>query len=107
MPQIVSILEVGDYEQQIAHAAELLRDGGIVVLPTETVYGAAGLLTQKKAHEQLRGLRGGEQRTPFTVHLAQPSDASKFLGAVGELGQRMMRKLWPGPVSLSFTVPPD
>jgi L-threonylcarbamoyladenylate synthase len=107
MPEVISIFEVGDYEAHIAHAAELLRDGGVVVLPTETVYGAAGLLTQRKAHDRLDSLRGADQRKPFTVHLAAPMDAAQFVGPFSELAQRMMRKLWPGPVALVFSVPAD
>jgi protein-tyrosine phosphatase len=104
MPEIISIFEVGDYEAHIAHAADLLRKGGVVVLPTETVYGAAGLLTQKKAHDRLDSLRA-DQHKPFTVHLAAPADAAQFVGPFSELAQRMIRKLWPGPVSLVFSVP--
>ncbi|HMB95105.1 MAG TPA: Sua5/YciO/YrdC/YwlC family protein, partial [Tepidisphaeraceae bacterium] len=107
MPEVIEILNAEDYPAQIERAADALRKGGLVVLPTETVYGAAGLLTQPKAHDQLRKLRGGEVRKPFIVHLATPQDAGKFLGPISELGRRMMRKLWPGPVALIFSVPSD
>jgi len=108
---IVPIFSSGDYEAQVARAAELLRSGGIVVLPTETVYGAAGLLTHPEARRRLQGLRGGagggEAQAPFTVHVARADDALRYVGEPGELGERMMRKLWPGPVALVFDVPAD
>jgi protein-tyrosine phosphatase len=107
MPEVISIFEVGDYDAHIAHAADLLRGGGVVVLPTETVYGAAGLLTQRTAHDRLDSLRGSDERKPFTVHLAAPEDAAQFVGPFSELAQRMMRKLWPGPVALVFSVPAE
>jgi len=105
MPEVIPIFEAGDYEIQVARGAQSLRDGGIVVLPTETVYGAAGLLTQPRGSQRLRELRGSTEPKPFTIHLADPSDARLFIGEVGELGKRMMSKLWPGPVALVFDVP--
>jgi len=108
MPEVIRIYEVGDYEAQIERAAERLRGGGVVVLPTETVYGAAGLLNRPDAAARLRAIRNGESANkPFTVHLARPEQAMRYLGPLSELGQRMMRKLWPGPVALVFDVPAD
>ena len=55
---VVSIFEVGDYDGQIAQATQLLRGGGVVVLPTETVYGAAAVLGNDKAIARLKAIRG-------------------------------------------------
>lgn len=104
---IVNIFEVGDYEQQILRAAELLRDAKLVVLPTETVYGAAALLRKPSAINRLKAMRPDAVGKPLTVHLAYRDDAEKFLGPVGEIGRRMMKKLWPGPVGLLFEVSPE
>ena len=106
-PQVINIFEIGDYESQVRRAGASLRDGGIVVLPTETVYGAAGSLRQPDAVTRLRALRNGGDDKPLTVHLASASDASRYLGTISELGKRMMSKLWPGPVALVFDVPPE
>ncbi|CAA9376068.1 MAG: Low molecular weight protein tyrosine phosphatase [uncultured Phycisphaerae bacterium] len=103
---VVNIFEVGDYDAQVARARGLLHSGGLVVLPTETVYGAAGLLTHDAARARLSGLRG-TQSNPFTIHLARAEDARNYLGDVTDFGQRLMRKLWPGPVGLMFDVPAE
>lgn len=113
--EVVSIFDSGDYEGHIHRAVELLRDGSLVVLPTETVYGAAGLLSHPMGKQRLRSVRGAAESAasaqppppdrPFTVHLAKPQDAGAYLGDVSNLGRRMMRKLWPGPVALVFEVP--
>ena len=102
---VVNIFEVGDYDAQIVRAREQLLGGGLVVLPTETVYGAAGVLTQESARKRLADLRGGTGGKPFTIHLAHRDDAARYLGDVSEIGQRLMKKLWPGPVGLIFDVP--
>ena len=104
---IVNIFEVGDYDAQIVRARDALRRGGLVVLPTETVYGAAGILTNAEARRRLGELRGGPSAKPFTIHLARGDEAFRYLGDVNEYGKRLIRKLWPGPVGLIFDVPAD
>jgi tRNA threonylcarbamoyl adenosine modification protein (Sua5/YciO/YrdC/YwlC family) len=110
---IVHIFDVGDYEAQIRRGAELLRSGGVVTLPTETVYGAAGLVTHESARKRLADLRGGgggnggANATPFTLHLARRDDARQYLGDLNEFEERLLRKLWPGPVGLVFDVPAE
>ncbi len=103
----VSMFEVQDYHDEVRDAADLLREGKVVVLPTETVYGAAGLLTDPKALTRLKALRGSDEGKPFTIHLANREDAAKYLSPPGELAKRMMAKLWPGPVAIQFDVPAE
>lgn len=102
----VQILDAGDYDQQIRRAAGLLKEGGLVVLPTETVYGAAAVLSHAQALSRLRALEPPTSG-PLVLHLANRDEATRYLGDLSELGRRMMRKLWPGPVALVFEVPAE
>src|SRR5439155_25811854 len=104
---VIPIFDVGDYAGQIAQATDLLRGGGVVVLPTETVYGAAAVLSNDKETGRLRAIRGTVEDKPFTIHLARREQALRYVGEVGEIGTRLMRKRWPGPVGLIFDVPPQ
>jgi protein-tyrosine phosphatase len=104
---IVHIFDVGDYESQIRRGADLLRTGGVVVLPTETVYGAAGLINRQSARDRLNSLRGDGAHQPFTVHVARRDDARQYIGDTNEFSERLVRKLWPGPVGLVFDVPAE
>lgn len=97
----------GEYEPVIAKAATRLNSGELVVLPTETVYGAFALLTKPEATARLRQFRNTPDDKPLTIHLAHRDQATRFLGPVSDLGRRMMQKLWPGPVGLMFDVPAD
>lgn len=103
----MNIFETGDYGAVIDAAAEKLRAGGAVVLPTETVYGVAGLLTNASAMTRLRAIRANGDGKPFTLHVAKPEEAIEIVGPIGEFGQRMIRKLWPGPVAMVFDVAPE
>src|SRR5947209_254273 len=66
--------------------------------------GAAGLLSQAEARERLKDLRPKVSGKPLTLHLAHAKQAEEFVGALGTMAQRMMAKLWPGPVGLVFDV---
>jgi protein-tyrosine phosphatase len=105
--EVVQIFDVGDYEEQIQRSAERLKSGGIVVLPTETVYGAAAVLNHPKGLTRLRELPPPANPKPLTIHLARREEARRFLGPTTDLAARMMKKLWPGPVAIMFDVPED
>src|SRR5208282_5002763 len=102
--QIVQILGASDYALETQRAAELLSAGKMVILPTETVYGVAGLLTHAEARTALAQIRGGTTPKPFTIHVARPDDALQYLGETSAFARRAMRKFWPGPIGLIFDV---
>ncbi len=102
---VIQIFDVGDYEAEIARAADELAKGNLVLLPTETVYGAAALITNPPATARLQALRGTPDNKPFNIHIAHRDDALKYIAEPNAFAQRLMRKLWPGPVGLIFDVP--
>jgi protein-tyrosine phosphatase len=102
--QIVQILNSPDYAQETQRAAELLAAGKLVALPTETVYGVAGVLTNAEVRWNLSQLRGSANSKPLTIHLARPADAMQYLGQTNDFARRAIHKLWPGPVGLVFEV---
>ncbi len=105
---VVSIFDASDYEGEVQRGVKTLEAGGLVVLPTETVYGAAGRLDLPEARTKLSAIRGqAANGKPFTVHLARREDAAQYLGPVTEFANRLMKKLWPGPVGLWFDVPAE
>ena len=105
--QTAANLDPADLRPQADRAVELLAGGGIVVLPTETVYGAAGLLGNESARRRLGLIRGEGSKRPFTIHVAGSDDAELYVGEVPALARRVMRKLWPGPVGLLIQVAPE
>jgi len=103
---VVEIFSAGDYPTQIHRSAGVLRDGGLVVLPTETVYGVAAMASHPDAIRKLRALRNAGER-PLTIHLADSSAAIDLVGEPTPFAKRLMKKLWPGPVGLTFSVDPS
>ncbi len=101
---VAHLLQAADIDAELQRATVLLNNGSVVVLPTETVYGAAGRLDLAGSRERLRSLRNGSDTRPMTIHIGRREDAIQYLGDVSDLGHRLMRKLWPGPVGLRFEV---
>lgn len=102
------ILKLSDRNGRAAaldRAARLLTDGGIVVFPTETVYGVAASAARDDAVNRLRAVKGRAGEQPFTVHVGSREQAEQFVVEPSVIGKRLMAKSWPGPVTLLFAVP--
>ena len=67
-PQIVKAMCVRGYEDALGEVAGALRDGALVVFPTETVYGVAASAVNTDAMTRLRALKSRTNAQPFTVH---------------------------------------
>lgn len=86
----------------VGRAAEALARGRLVVFPTETVYGIAANAALGDSVDRLRELKGRGVQHPFTVHVGRRSDVDEFVPEMSSLGRRMIRKGWPGPITLLF-----
>jgi len=85
----------------LADAAKLLREGGVVAFPTETVYGLCVDATDREAVERLRALKGRKPEHAFAYLLADREAARDLTGRdLPPLAARIADRLWPGPVTL-------
>lgn len=91
---------VASGKEAVAEAARLLRDGQVVAIPTETVYGLAASALDAQAVARVFDAKGRPQDNPLIVHVAD--EASLFLATaeVPEKARTLMRTFWPGPLSL-------
>jgi len=88
----------------IREAGEVLRRGGLVAFPTETVYGLGARADHRGAMERLRVVKSREPNKAFTVHIASRDDAPLYVPGFGGLAARFGRKAWPGPLTLVVSV---
>lgn len=98
--QVIKVDRSGDFRNSVKEAANVLSAGGLLVFPTETVYGLAARADIPAAMARLRQVKQREVQKGFTVHLAHPADAEKYVHRVPPLAGRLMRKAWPGPLTL-------
>ncbi len=81
-------------------AAEIIRAGGLVAIPTETVYGlgANGLNEQAVAH--IFEVKGRPQDNPLILHVADPAEMERFAKDIPPEAYMLAEKFWPGPMTM-------
>jgi len=84
----------------IAQSAQALRDGQLLGLPTETVYGLAANANDGAAVAQIFVAKGRPADHPLIVHVASQDQVPLFAVQVPEFAQRLMQAFWPGPLTL-------
>lgn len=86
-------------ENTIAEAAAFIRRGGLVAMPTETVYGLAADATNDAAVARIFEAKGRPAFNPLIVHVADAAMARRFV-EWPPLADRLAKKFWPGPLTL-------
>ena len=81
-------------------AADTIRSGGLVVFPTETVYGIAANLLDDKAITKLYDVKQRPKNKPFTVHISDVRMIEKLGCKVTTSARALIKKFWPGPLTL-------
>lgn len=91
---------VTSHSQQIAAAAEILRAGGLVAFPTETVYGLGADAENEDAVRKIFAAKGRPADHPVIVHLANPQDMRSWADDIPESALRLAERYWPGPLTM-------
>src|SRR5579864_4916197 len=84
----------------IAEAAALLRAGGLVAFPTETVYGLAANALSADAVSRIFAAKGRPAGNPVIVHVADAAGARALVDDWPAAAERLAERFWPGPLTL-------
>src|SRR6266478_8010226 len=87
------------FEAAVRQAAELLRAGEVVALPTETVYGLAANALDGRAVERIFAVKGRPAHNPVIVHVASVEMARRCTAAWPPIAEKLARAFWPGPLT--------
>jgi L-threonylcarbamoyladenylate synthase len=87
-------------KERIAYCAALIRNGALVVFPTETVYGIAANLLDAKATRRLYRIKHRPRTKPFTVHIADIASVKKMGCRLDRKAALLARRFWPGPLTM-------
>ncbi|NLW70359.1 MAG: threonylcarbamoyl-AMP synthase [Eubacteriaceae bacterium] len=98
--KIYDLLRVDQYNEAIREASEAISDGGIVVFPTETVYGLGANALDPKAVEKIFIAKGRPNDNPLIVHIARAEDIFVVASHVSEDCRKLMEAFMPGPISI-------
>lgn len=85
---------------KISHCAKIIRQGGLVIFPTETVYGIAADAQNRQAMERLREVKRRSEHKPFSVLIAQRSKILEMTPSDNLMLYKMIDKFWPGPLTI-------
>ena len=86
--------------EAIARGAALLRDGGLVAFPTETVYGLGGDAGNDDAVRRIFAAKGRPADHPVIVHLDSPRFLHRWVREVPEAANKLAERFWPGPLTM-------
>jgi L-threonylcarbamoyladenylate synthase len=85
---------------EIEQAARIVREGGLVVFPTETVYGLGANALDASAVRKIYALKGRPTTSPLIVHVASIEQARELAAEWLPEAERLARQYWPGPLTL-------
>ncbi|RIX50992.1 threonylcarbamoyl-AMP synthase [Paenibacillus nanensis] len=91
----------------VGEAAEMLRSGGLVAFPTETVYGLGADARSSEAVAGIFKAKGRPSDNPLIVHIASVSQLDGLVLPYPKLAEELMERFWPGPLTLVLPVVPD
>lgn len=86
--------------QDITKAASILRNGGLVAIPTETVYGLAANATNEVAIARVFEAKNRPSFDPLITHIGDTTDLAPLVTAIPDLARKLMATFWPGPLTL-------
>ena len=94
-------------EAVIAQAAEILRSGGLVAFPTETVYGLGANAWDARAVAGIYAAKGRPSNNPLILHVAEVEAARQLVTEWPDSAARLAEQFWPGPLTLVLPKNPD
>ncbi len=89
-----------DFGTKVQELGEIIRNGGLVGFPTETVYGLGGNALDGEAAKKIYAAKGRPSDNPLIVHVADKAQAKTIVESLSPLEERLIDAFWPGPLTL-------
>lgn len=87
-------------EENLKKAGEILKNGGLVAFPTETVYGLGGDALNKDSSKKIYAAKGRPSDNPLIVHISKFEDIHKIVAEVTKEAEQIANAFWPGPLTM-------
>lgn len=100
--QIVKLSEENIDIDRIKEAGIILKNGGLVAFPTETVYGLGGNALNSESSGKIYAAKGRPSDNPLIVHISKLEDLPFIVTNIPEAAYRLAEKFWPGPLTMIF-----
>lgn len=89
-------------EEALRQAGEVLKNGGLVAFPTETVYGLGGDALNRDSSRKIYEAKGRPSDNPLIVHICRFEDIYPIVTEVPEEAKKLAQSFWPGPLTMIF-----
>lgn len=89
-------------ETVLKQAGEILKSGGLVAFPTETVYGLGGDGLNARSSEKIYAAKGRPSDNPLIIHISDMESLDRIVSYVPEKARKLAEKYWPGPLTMIF-----
>lgn len=99
---IIKITDLKSQQDDINKAAQILISGGLVAIPTETVYGLAANALDINAVSNIFLVKGRPQDNPLIVHISDKKELYKLVLGINEIEEKLIDTFWPGPLTIIF-----
>lgn len=83
-------------------AGDIIKDGGLVAFPTETVYGLGGDALNPESSRKIYAAKGRPSDNPLIVHISRIEDLPKIVKTIPESASKLAQAFWPGPLTMIF-----
>ena len=87
-------------DEELKEASAVIRSGGVVAFPTETVYGLGGDATNPEASRKIYAAKGRPSDNPLIVHIADFSQLRNIVAEVPQEAEKLAEAFWPGPLTM-------
>jgi L-threonylcarbamoyladenylate synthase len=81
-------------------AGQIIKEGGLVAFPTETVYGLGGDALNPESSKKIYAAKGRPSDNPLIVHVSNMDDVEKIVKEVPEAAKKLAKAFWPGPLTM-------
>lgn len=99
-PLVIDLREADDRRDVVHRAVQTLAEGGLVVFPTETVYGMGASARSVEGVHKIFEAKGRSPGAPLALAIKSAEEAIDYVPAPGRIAERLARRCWPGPVTL-------
>ncbi len=89
-------------ETVLRQAGKILRGGGLVAFPTETVYGLGADALNAESSRKIYAAKGRPSDNPLIIHIAKFEDLYQIVSEVSEAAKKLAEQFWPGPLTMIF-----
>ena len=89
-------------DEKLAEAARIIREGGLVAFPTETVYGLGANALNEDAARKIYAAKGRPSDNPLIAHISCMEELEPLVKKIPEAGRKLAEAYWPGPLTMVF-----